>query len=79
MTSNMAPVVEVAGDGVPFVAPYNEEEIRTALERLLHSHVLSQRLRGQGWHNAKRFDPRIIAEIYADAYRRICKSYEITL
>jgi len=73
ITSNMAPMSEVAGDGALFVDPYDKEEIRSALERLLSAPNLARRLSDQGRRNAQRFDARTIADRYADVYERICR------
>ena len=72
ITSNMAPMTEVAGDAALFVDPYQEKEIRAALEQLLRSPDLARRLSEQGRRNAGRFDPQIVADRYADVYTRIC-------
>ena len=72
ITSNMAPMTEVAGDAALFVDPYEEKEIRAALEQLLRSPDLVQRLSEQGRRNAERFDAQIVADRYADVYTRIC-------
>ena len=71
ITSNMAPMTEVAGDAALFVDPYDEKEIRAALEQILRSPVLVRRLRDQGRRNAERFDAKIVADRYADVYTRI--------
>jgi glycosyltransferase involved in cell wall biosynthesis len=71
ITSNMAPMTEVAGDAALFVDPYEEKEIRAALEQLLRSPDLARRLSGQGRQNAERFDAQIVADRYADVYTRI--------
>lgn len=76
ITSNMPPMSEVAGDGALLVDPYNEEEIRSALERLLHAPDLARRLSDQGRRNAERFDARTVADSYADVYRHVCREPE---
>ena len=70
ITSNMAPMTEVAGDAALFVDPYEEKEIRAALEQLLGSPDLSRRLSEQGRRNAERFDAQIVADRYVDVYIR---------
>ena len=73
ITSNMAPMTEVAGDAALFVDPYDEKEIRAALEQILRSPDLVQRLSDQGRRYSERFDAEIIAYRYADVYKRICR------
>lgn len=72
ITSNISPMTDVAGDAALFVDPYNEQEIRSALEQLLRFPDLARRLSVQGRRNAERFDARTAAGRYADIYRRIC-------
>ena len=73
ITSNMAPMTDVAGDAALFVDPYDENDIRAALEQILHSPDLARRLSAQGRRNAERFDAKVIANRYADIYTRICR------
>lgn len=70
ITSNLAPMTDTAGDGALFVDPYDEGEIRMALEQLLHAPDLARRLSDQGRHNAGRFDAKIVAGQYSDVYAR---------
>ena len=71
ITSNMAPMNEVAGEAALLVDPYEEKEIRAAMEQLLRSSELARRLSEQGRRNAERFDARIVADHYADVYTRL--------
>jgi len=71
ITTNMAPMTEVAGDAALFVDPFDETEIRAALEQILRSPDLIRRLSDQGRRNAERFDAKIVADRYADIYTRI--------
>jgi glycosyltransferase involved in cell wall biosynthesis len=70
ITSKMAPMSDTAGDAALFVDPYDEGDIRAALERLLSSPDLAHRLSDRGRSNAERFDARIVAEQYAALYTR---------
>ena len=71
ITSNMAPMNEVAGEAALLVDPYEEKDIRAAMEQLLHSANLARQLSEQGRRNAERFDARIVADRYADVYMRL--------
>lgn len=73
ITSNLAPMIEVAGDAALFVDPCDEKEIRAALEQILRSPDLARRLSDQGRRNAERFDAKVIADRYGNVYRRICR------
>ena len=72
ITSNRAPMTDVAGDGALFVDPYDVGDIRSALEKLISSPDLARRLSDQGRRNIARFDARTIANRYADVYKRVC-------
>ena len=72
ITSGMAPMTEVAGSAALFVDPYDEKEIRAALEQILGAPDLARRLSDRGRRNAERFDAEIVAQRYADVYMRIC-------
>ena len=76
ITSNISPMTEVAGDGALFVDPYDDKEIRSALERLLRSPGLARRLSDLGRRNAERFDAKTVASHYANVYARICCGHE---
>lgn len=71
ITSDMGPMNEVAGDAALLVDPYEEKEIRAAMEQLLRSPDLARRLSVRGRRNAERFDARIVADSYADIYTRL--------
>ena len=71
ITSNIAPMTDIAGDGALFVDPYDEQEIRSALEELLGSPDLARRLSDRGRRNAQRFDAMTVADQYADIYARV--------
>ena len=73
ITSNIAPMTEIAGDAALYVDPYDEKEIRAALERILRSPHLARLLSDRGRRNAERFDPKTAAEHYADVYGRTCR------
>jgi len=70
ITSKIAPMSDTAGDAALFVDPYDEADIRAALERLLCSPDLACRLSDRGRSNAERFDARTVAGQYADLYTR---------
>jgi glycosyltransferase involved in cell wall biosynthesis len=77
ITSNMAPMTEVAGDAALYVDPYDEKEIRAALEKILCSPDLARLLSDRGRRNAERFDPKIAAGHYADIYAHACRGFVI--
>lgn len=68
MTSNIEPMMEVAGNAALFVNPYSEDEIRRGLEQLITSSALREQLVELGKRNASRYDPEEIASKYLDLY-----------
>ena len=73
ITSNLAPMTEVAGDGALFADPYDEGQIRSTLDRLLSSPALRRQLSDRGQRNAERFTAVAVADQYASIYERICR------
>lgn len=71
ITSNIAPMTEVAGDGALFVDPCSVESIRAAVLRVIHEPALREDLIAKGRENIKRFRPEVVAGMYAELYRRL--------
>jgi glycosyltransferase involved in cell wall biosynthesis len=70
ITSAIAPMTDVAGDGALFVDPYDVAHIRSALKGLVDSPQLAVQLSERGRVNAERFDARATAARYGDLYDR---------
>jgi glycosyltransferase involved in cell wall biosynthesis len=68
VTSNLAPMSDTAGGAALLVNPYDECQIRTALEELLQGDGLAHRLSERGRRNVERFDVKRVARKYADVY-----------
>jgi glycosyltransferase involved in cell wall biosynthesis len=73
ITSGIAPMTDVAGDGALFVDPYDVRAIRSGLERLIGSPELTRQLTDRGRRNAERFGARATAERYAAVYDQIVR------
>lgn len=71
ITSNLAPMNEVAGDAACLVDPYNIKSIRKGILKVINNQKLTEKLIKLGVKNAKRFDPKLIAEQYAQVYQKI--------
>jgi hypothetical protein len=68
ITSNKPPMTDTAGAGALLVDPYDEGEIRAALQQLLSSPDLVQCLLERGNCNAARFGAAAVADKYANVY-----------
>lgn len=74
VTSNLAPMPEVAGGGALFVDPFSVSAIHCGVERMLDSRDLALSLIAIGRANARRYEPSAVAELYAAIYRRCCEA-----
>lgn len=71
LTSNLASMPEVAGEGALLVNPLSVNEIRSGILELISNHELREILIKKGIENVKRFDPRKIAQQYSDLYKDV--------
>jgi glycosyltransferase involved in cell wall biosynthesis len=71
ITSDVAPMSDIAGDGALLVDPYDPTQIHAALEQLLRSPSLVRQLSDRGKRNADRFDATTVANKYAEVYARV--------
>ena len=73
ITSNLSSMPEVAGNAAYLVDPYNVEEIRTGILKLINDENLRTTLIKNGRLNKLRFDGNKIADMYFELYREIVK------
>ena len=71
LTSDRAPMREVAGGGALLVDPEDTGSIRKGLERLLHEPELRAELIRIGFENVKNYSPEAVAAQYAAVYREV--------
>lgn len=71
LTSNISSMPEVAGEGALLVDPFQVDEIRTGLRKLIEDQVLRDKLVGKGLENIKRFSAQKVAMQYAQLYFEI--------
>lgn len=71
ITSNTAPMNDVAGNGAILVDPANPESIRTAIVRLVGDVAFRTDLVEKGFENVKRFDGSKIAGKYRQLYKEM--------
>ena len=71
ITSNILSMPEVAGSAACLVDPYNIEEIRNGILKIINDSEYRDALIKNGLENCKRFDAQQIADSYAALYRQI--------
>lgn len=71
VTSRLAPMDWVAGDGAILVDPASEAQIRAAVLRVASDANLRRELREAGFRNVERFSAEAVAAQYAAIYREL--------
>jgi glycosyltransferase involved in cell wall biosynthesis len=71
LTSNIEPMLDVAGKGAVFVNPFNIESIKVGFLEIISNTELQQLLIREGIENIKRFDVKVIANQYIELYREV--------
>lgn len=74
LTSNLAPMNAVAGDGALLVDPHDVTAIRAGLLRLLDDASLRKELVRNGFQNVEAYSARSVAAQYAALYREVVSS-----
>ncbi len=73
LTSNLAPMNEVAGEGACLVDPYDISSIRAGLLRIIRDTAFRQAIIEHGFNNVKRFTLDSVTEKYISLYRDLLK------
>jgi glycosyltransferase involved in cell wall biosynthesis len=76
VTSDLAPMNDVAGKGAALVDPHDTASITQALQRIIDDPVYREELIAAGIENIKRFNGAAIAAKYAGVYRDLLGSSE---
>lgn len=71
LTSDLAPMNEIAGNAAYYVDPYNVESIRNGFKILLETPTLRHDLIKRGLENVKQFSVKKISFLYLDLYQKI--------
>jgi len=71
IAGNNTSMPEVAGDAAILADPYNVEEIRAGIERLIKDSDFREDLVRKGLKNVERFRPEYIARKYAGLYEKL--------
>jgi glycosyltransferase involved in cell wall biosynthesis len=78
VTSDMAPMCDVAGGAATFVDPYDSASIRRGVLKVIEDQAYREMLVERGLHNAERFNAAMVAAQYAAVYlelgREVCPS-----
>ena len=73
LTSNIEPMLDVAGKGAMFVDPCDIESIKKGFFDIISNTELQQLLIREGRQNIKRFDVKIIADQYVKLYEDVLR------
>lgn len=71
VTSDILSMPEVAGDAACIVNPYDVSAIRAGITRVINDKPYREKLVGNGFQNAARFDPGVVAGQYLRLYKEI--------
>jgi len=71
VAGNVFSLPEVAGDGACLVDPLDVDSIRQGIRRVISDAEYRNKLIENGFENAKRFDPKLIADQYFELYRKM--------
>lgn len=77
ITGNLSSMPEVAGDAAHLVDPYDVDEIRSGILRLINDGEYRENLINNGRRNKLRFDADKIAGLYYDLYSKIYNELEL--
>lgn len=71
ITSQLAPMDDIAGNAACLVDPFDPISIRNGLELVIENAAFREELIQKGFQNAKRFSAQEVAGRYADLYRQL--------
>lgn len=74
ITSNIEPMVSVAGDGAVLVDPWDVSDIRDGILRIINNNEFRDELVIAGKENASRFSAETIANKYYQLYEKVIQS-----
>ena len=71
LTSQLEPMISVAGDAACFVDPFKPESIRRGLKQIIDNDSYRNELVEKGFENVKRFQLDHVARQYSDIYTKL--------
>lgn len=78
LTSNIQPLMEVAGDGAFYVNPYDVNSISEGFKKIIENNELREDLYIKGSKNVERFSVSVISKQYEELYVEILNSNKPT-
>jgi len=73
ITSNLLSMPEVAGNAACIVDPFNVSEIRDGVLKIINDQSYREALVLNGFSNARRFDSKEVARLYAEIYKELSR------
>lgn len=71
LTSQLEPMISVAGDAACMVDPFSSESIRQGLKKIIRDDAYRNELIEKGFENVKRFQLEKVARQYSDIYTKL--------
>ena len=71
LTSQLEPMISVAGDAACLVDPFKPESIRQGLKKIIENDAYRKELVAKGFENVKRFQLEQVARQYSDIYTKL--------
>ena len=71
LTSNIEPMIEIAGGSAMLVNPFDTDSIRNGFMRIISDGKFRSEMVNRGYENVRRFDPDIITQQYKELYKTI--------
>ena len=75
LSSNIEPMITVAGEAALKVNPFEVEEIRKGIQTLIKNGLLREKLISAGIENVKKYQPQSVAKQYIDLYRKVNRKF----
>ena len=71
VTSNIPPMIDIAGDGAAIVDPYSVDSIHHIYSKIITDNNYRNNIITKGLKNAERFKVETIAKLYLNIYNQI--------
>jgi glycosyltransferase involved in cell wall biosynthesis len=74
ITSNILSMPEVAGNAACLVDPYNVDDIRAGIQKIIHNESYREQLIRNGLKNCQRYNAGHIANMYLELYQQVAEN-----